>query len=83
MLPTVAQAVAVAGSREAKAEGPKPGREEAPSPPAAKNGAFVLTSPVVKEGGDLPVDFTGDGKARRRRSNGPARPRARRALRSS
>jgi len=70
------------GGRQPRGEGrgPKPGREEAPSPPAAKNGAFVLTSPVVKEAAICRSTSPATAKARRRRSNGPATPRARRAF---
>ena len=43
-------------------KGKRPEPEERPAPPTAASGSFILTSPVVKDGGDLPVEYTGDGK---------------------
>lgn len=38
-------------------------RVETPTAKTAEIGSFQLTSPAVKDGGMLPVDFTGDGAA--------------------
>jgi formylglycine-generating enzyme required for sulfatase activity/phosphatidylethanolamine-binding protein (PEBP) family uncharacterized protein len=52
-----------AGERPPRPEDGQPPRNEASAAPRHQSGAFVLSSPEVKENGVLPVEFTGDGKA--------------------
>ena len=47
--------------RQGSGEGDRPPRSE--EQPRKQSGSFLLRSPMVQDGGALPVEFTGDGEA--------------------
>ena len=49
------------GERRRPPRGEAPRRDAPETTPAPRAGGFILRSPVVQEGGELPKEFTGDG----------------------